>query len=124
MGVSSGSTSSLVELGGVGAGRRVEFFPLENADSGSVELGAQLRVPAAILLANEGVDIFAEVVERLLRGEAVESRFFVAVFNSLQHAGDTDFDEFIEVAGGDGEELDPLAGWGWRGPAPLRERAG
>ena len=32
----------------------------------------------------------------------------VAVFNALHQAGLADFDEFVEIAGGDGQELDPL----------------
>jgi hypothetical protein len=52
------------------------------------------------------MDIFAKVVEGLLWSEAVEARLFVAVFNSLEHAGDADLDELIEVACGDGEKFD------------------
>ena len=79
-----------------------------SADEGSEERLLWAKSRSGRLIANEGVDILAEVVEGLLRGEAVEPRLFVAIFNALQDAGDADFDELIEVAGGDGEDLDAL----------------
>jgi hypothetical protein len=37
---------------------------------------------------------------------AVRADFVGAVFDALQEAGDADFDKFVEIVGGDGEELD------------------
>ena len=52
----------LVEGDGVGAGELIQIFPLEHADSRGVELGQELVIPAAVLVANEGVDVLAELV--------------------------------------------------------------
>ena len=59
-----------------------------------------------VLLFDVGVHFFDEYVEGLLEGAAVGVDFVVAVFNALEDAGDADFYEFVEVAGGDGEEFD------------------
>ena len=53
----------------------------------------------------------AEAIEALLRGEAAlvgGMGLADAVLDALQDAGDADLDELVEIAGGDGEELDAL----------------
>lgn len=68
----------------------------------------ELLVPADVLVADKNFDAFGEAVEALLLGDAIvywADGLVVAVFNALQDSGHADFDEFVEVAGGDGEEL-------------------
>ena len=43
-----------------------------------------------------------------VRAQAVVARLAVAVLDALHEAGLADFDVFVEVAAGDGQELDPL----------------
>jgi hypothetical protein len=52
------------------------------------------------------VDFSGEGVEGLGGAEAVEAGLAVAVLNALHEAGLADFNVFIEVGAGDGEELD------------------
>ena len=48
------------------------------------------------------------VIQGLPRGQAIKARLGVAVFNALHDAGDANFDKFIQIAGGNGEEFDPF----------------
>jgi hypothetical protein len=99
------------ELGGVGAVGREHLLPVDEADVGLGEGGDEALIPAGGLVEGELVHAVAEAIDALLGGEAP----FVgnlweafAVFELLEDAGDADLDELIEVAGGDGEELDAL----------------
>ena len=65
-------------------------------------------VPAGVLGLDEVRQKDGEAIETLLRREAAfvrRLRLADAVFDALQDAGDTNFDELVEIASGDGEEL-------------------
>ena len=47
-------------------------------------------------------------IQGLARESAIEARLGVAVFNALHDAGDANLDKFIQIAGGNGQELNPL----------------
>ena len=49
-----------------------------------------------------------EAAELVFGAEAVGTRLAVAVLDLLQESGKADFDKFVEVAGGDGEEFNAL----------------
>ena len=93
---------------GEGAGFVAEFFPVEQADALLAQLGKQVLVPALVLGGDEGVDFGGEGGEGLVGAEAVVAGLAVAVFDALHEAGLADFDVFVEVGAGDGEELDAL----------------
>ena len=62
-------------------------------------------VPAGVLLAGELMEAVAKTVDALVLGEAglverLGEAFVFLLF--LEDAGDADFYEFVEVAGGDG----------------------
>jgi hypothetical protein len=61
-----------------------------------------------VLPVDEEVHVLGDGGKGLLEGDAVGAKVGVAVFDALQDAGDADLDELVEIAGGDGEELDPL----------------
>ena len=73
-------------------------------------------VPAAVLALDKGVQLGGVAVEGLFRRQAVGPDFVVAVFNALHDAGDANLDKFVEIGGGDGQELDPLEQRDWWGP--------
>ena len=101
----------LVEAEGMGASLRAKLLPAQHANLLCGQRRDKLLVPAAVLLADEDDHGVAEGVEPLLRGHAAlvrSLRLVVAVLDALQDAGDADFDELIQVAGRNGEELDPL----------------
>jgi len=85
-----------------------QFLPAKHANAAGAELRQQEIVPAAVLLGDEELQVFFDGGQRFLGGQAIESGFSVAVLNTLQDASETDFDEFVQVAGGNGEELDAL----------------
>jgi hypothetical protein len=98
-------------LGGEGTVGGAELFPLEDADAGGGKLGDEVVVPAGGLFAGKVMEPVAEFVEASGGSEAA----FVGLlgkaegfFELLEDAGDADFDELVEVAGGNGEELDAL----------------
>ena len=93
---------------GKGAGFVVELVPLQQADALLAQFGEQVLVPAVVLGVDKGVDFGGEDGQRLVGAQAVVARLAVAVFNALHEAGLADFDVFVEVGAGDGEELDPL----------------
>ncbi len=47
-------------------------------------------------------------IQGLPRSEPIKPRLCVSIFNTLHDAGDANLDKLIEVAGGNGEELDPF----------------
>ena len=72
------------------------------------ELGDEAVVPARGLIVGELVETIAEAIQALVLGEASGVHMLrqaEAFFEPLQNACDTDLDELIEIAGGDGEEL-------------------
>jgi len=93
---------------GEGAGLFAEFFPLEEADVLLAQFGNEVVVPAAVLGGDKLVNLMGKYFERLVGAEAVKAGLAVAVFNALHEAGLADFNVFIEIVAGDGEELDAL----------------
>ena len=60
------------------------------------------------MIGDEGVEFGGEAAELVFGAEAVGTRLAVAVLDLLQESGEADFDKFVEVAGGNGEEFDAL----------------
>src|ERR1700730_18716916 len=69
---------------------------------------AKILGPAAVLIADEVVHRVDDDVQGLARGESIKARFCISVFNALHDAGDANLDKLIQIAGGNGEELDPF----------------
>ncbi len=99
---------ALVKGGGVGAAFVGQILPAQYANAAGAKLRQQEFVPAAVLLGDKKLQVFFDGGQRLLGGQAVESGFPVAILNALQDAGEADFDEFVQVAGGNGQKLDPF----------------
>ena len=98
-------------LGGEVALALVEVLPAEDADAGFFERRNEALAPGAVLIESEGMEHVAEADESLVGGKAAFVGFLWRAdgfFHCLQGAGDADFYELVEVAGGDGEELDAL----------------
>ena len=96
---------------GEGAGLVGELFPIEEVDFLLAKFGEQLVVPALVLGFDEGVDFRGENGEGFCGAKAVIAGLAVAVFDALHESGLADFDVFVEVGAGDGEELDALDEW-------------
>ncbi len=92
------------EIGGVLA----QFAPGEQPDALLAQLLRQLLVPALVLRGHKAVNFGSEDGKGLVRAQAVVAGFAVAVFNALQQAGLADFNVFVEVGAGDGQEFDAL----------------
>jgi hypothetical protein len=98
----------LEELDCVFAVRLAEVLPADDVDACVLEFGEEAVVPAGGLVEGELVEVVAETVDTFVLGEAgIIDVLGVpkAFFNALQNSGDADFDELVEVAGGDGEEF-------------------
>ena len=70
--------------------------------------GPQRLIPAAVLALDKRAQLRGVAFEGLLRCHTIRADLVVAVFNALHDAGDADFDKFVEIRGGDGEEFHPL----------------
>jgi len=102
------------ELYGELAIRFAEVFPAHDADANRLKFRDEAIIPAGVLVVGELMEALAEAIYALIRGESgfiglLEQAH--ALFKLLQDSCDTDLDEFIEVAGGDGEELYSLEDW-------------
>ncbi len=60
------------------------------------------------MIGDEGVEFGGEAAELVFGAEAVGASLAVAVLDLLKESGEADFDKFVEVAGGNGEEFDAL----------------
>jgi hypothetical protein len=104
----------LKELDGEFAVGLAKLFPGEKADACALEFGDEAVIPAGGLIVGELVKAVAEAIHALVLGEAAGVTLrgqAEAFFEPLQDARDTDLDELVEIAGGDGEELNALEEW-------------
>ena len=86
-----------------------ELLPADEADAGALEFGNEMVVPGGALILDELMEARANAFHALVLGEAAsvsELGNAEAFFKALQDACNADLDELIEVASGDGEELD------------------
>ena len=90
------------------AGRLVQLIESQDADAVLRERRTELLVPAVRLRGDELVRLPRQFAALVLRRQAVGAGLGVAVFDPLQQAGHADLEELIQIAGGDGQELDPL----------------
>ena len=67
-----------------------------------------MLVPAAVLRGHKAVNLGGEHGEGFVGAQAVVAGLAVAVLNALHEAGLADFNVFVEVGAGDGQELDAL----------------
>ena len=74
----------------------------------SAERRTQPRIPAVVLIVDKFVGQLVQQIPFFGKGQAVRAGLVVAVFNLLHHGGDAHFEELVEIAGGDGEKLQPL----------------
>jgi hypothetical protein len=98
----------LEELDGELAIGFAELLPFQHGDAGALEFGYKTVVPAGALIVGEVMEAVAEAVHALILREASGVDVLgkaEAFFELLEDTGDTDLDELVEVAGGDGEEL-------------------
>ena len=86
----------------------VQFIPFEQPDALLAQFGQQAIVPAGVLGVDKAVDFGGQRGQGFVGAQPVVARLAVAVFDALHEAGLADFDVFVEVAAGDGQELDPL----------------
>ena len=68
----------------------------------------QFVAPAIVLIFDESVNPGGQLGEHFFGNAAVGARLAVAVLDLLQHAGDANLDELVQVAGGDREKLHAL----------------
>ena len=99
---------ALIVVEGMSAGRGVDVAPLQHANAVIIKRRAQVFRPAAVLIADKRVHVLDHDIQGLARRQAVEARFGIPVFNALHDAGNANFDKLIQIAGGNGQELDPF----------------
>jgi hypothetical protein len=102
------------ELAGKVAVCFADVLPAHNADASTLELRDEAFFPAGGLIIGELVETVAEAIQALVLSETAFVdllRQAQALFESLQDTRDTDFNEFIEIAGRNGQELDALEQW-------------
>ena len=68
--------------------------------------GRSLLVPAVVLRVHEGMKFGGQALQLFSGREPVGPGERISVLHLLQQPGDSHLNEFIEIAGGDGEELD------------------
>ena len=68
----------------------------------------RLLVPALVLQAGKFLGLARDHIALFDGAQAVEAGLSVSVFNALQKAGDPDLEEFVQIAGGDGQKPDPF----------------
>ena len=82
--------------------------PTDEAHLMLFQLGQQDVVKDRVLAVDVTVDQLADPRQRLMRLQAVSASLFAGEGNLLLQPGDADLEEFVEVAGEDQQELQPL----------------
>ena len=88
--------------------RLIQFVNAQDSNSLLRQLRTQVVVPARILFFNELMSGVLDQLPLLRHGEAVGSSGVVTVFELLQQAANPDLKKFVQIAGGNGQELHPL----------------
>jgi hypothetical protein len=83
----------------------IEFVQSENPDSMTGKLGAQLVVPAVVLVVYKLVGIAGDDVALFHQRKTVGSGLGVSIFDLLDQSGHAYFEKFIQIAGGYGKEF-------------------
>ena len=83
----------------------IEIANRENVYGLLCERRKDFIVPAFVLVANEDVHRFGDFGEFLLGGQAIWTDSLRALLDFLQEARDADFDELVEVVGGDSKKF-------------------
>ncbi len=87
---------------------RRQVLQVKHAYVFALQRRQQLLVPALILFADKLARLAGNQVTFLLRAQGVGAGVNVAVFNSLQQSGHTNFKKFVQIAGSNRQELYPL----------------
>ncbi len=91
------------------AGAGIQFVQTQNADAMRRRApGAASSFQQLILVVDELVSLAGNHIALLDQGEAVRPGFGVSVFDLLHQSGHAHFEEFIQVAGGDGKKFQAL----------------
>ncbi len=93
-----------------GLGRRRELMRSQESEAGALQVGKHVREQRAVLARHHLVGPDADGLELLPRREGVGARFLHVPGDLRLEPRHPDHEEFIEVAAGDGEELQPLQG--------------
>ena len=80
----------------------------QNADSMFRKRRSQAIAPALVLLVHEFVGQLGEDISLFDQCQAVGTGFIEAVFDLLHQCRYADFEKLVEIAGGDGEKLQPF----------------
>ena len=99
---------ALIKCGGILLLPSVIASCMQHANPSRVQSGQQLLVPAAVLALDKRAHLRGVARRGSAPASPVRADLVVAVFNTLQEAGDADFDKFVEIAGGDGQKLHAL----------------
>ena len=88
------------------AGFGLKFVPFEQPDALLAQFREQLVVPAGVLGVHEAVDFGGQFGQGFVGTQAIVAGLPVAVLDALHEAGLADFHIFVQVAAGNGQELD------------------
>ena len=87
---------------------RLKLFKVKNADVLARQRRHQLFVPALILLLDKFMSLPGNQLAFLLSSQRIRAGVNEAIFNPLEQPCYPDLKEFIQIAGGNGQEFDPF----------------
>jgi hypothetical protein len=90
------------------SGGTIEVRHRQNADTLADQGWYELLVPAFVLTGHKGMQFAGKALQLLFGRESVWTGKLISVFRLLQQSGYAHFNEFVEIAGGDGQKLNSL----------------
>ena len=91
-----------------GPGRRIPVLRIEHVDASLAERWQQHIVEAGVLIAHQILGACVDGGELLREPQTVGAGLDRAELQQLFETGDADFEELIQIAGGDTQEIQPL----------------
>src|SRR5580700_3588961 len=86
----------------------IEVRHRQDADALADQRRHELLVPTLVLPGHKGMQFTHEALQLLIGRESVRTGQLITVFRLLQQSGYAHFNEFVEIAGRDGQKLDSL----------------
>ena len=85
-----------------------QFLDFAHADGFAAQPGNEVFAPASVLVLHKRLQLGGKPRQQLGGRKPVRADLAAALLGLLQKAGDANFYEFVEIVGGNGQELHPL----------------
>src|SRR5580700_8254295 len=86
----------------------IEFVQAQYANTVVRKIRTQARIPAVVLVVDEFMGQLRKHIPLCGERETIGTGLVIAVLDLLHHGSDPNFEELVEVAGGNREKLQPL----------------